>query len=199
MSKKSKTSDKSRIAEENSPVENDPKSGKSKSAKKSPKTVVDIKKSEEYTELQDKYLRLAAEFENFKKRSAREFSRIIESAGNSLILEFLQVVDDMDRAMNHPQNDLANFQQGTEMIYSKFGEILQKQGLREIKAVGEVFDPNFHEAVMQLEVEDKDDGIIIEEVQKGYFLNSKVLRPSKVVVAKRKAEDSNDSPETQSD
>jgi len=199
MSEQNKTSDKSQETDKASKTESDKKSGKTKPGKKGSKSVVDIKKSEEYTELHDKYLRLAAEFDNFKKRSVREYGQIIENASNSLILEFLQVADDMDRAMNHPQDDPESFQKGTRMIYNKFGEILQKRGLREIKAVGEVFDPNFHEAIMQLEVDDKDDGVIIEEVQKGYFLNSKVLRPSKVVVAKRKTEDSNDSPVTDGD
>jgi molecular chaperone GrpE len=179
-------SDQSEPTEEIVPSESEVKPDEPEVDKSLEDLSTDVKQTDEYKELLDKYLRLAAEFDNFRKRSAREYARIIETAEDGLILELLQVVDDLDRARGHDADDLDSFKQGTEMIYNKFDEILKKRGLREIKAVGEVFDPTYHEAVMQLEVEDKDDGIIIEEVQKGYFLNSKVLRPAKVVVAKRK-------------
>ncbi len=148
-------------------------------------SVIEIQATKEFKELQDKYLRLAAELENFKKRSARELSRIIETAGNDLVFELLQVVDDFDRALKHDADDLGAFKQGTEMIFAKLLEILQKRGLREIKAVGEAFDPVYHEAVMQKEVDDKEDGIILEEIQKGYYLNDKILRPARVIIAKK--------------
>lgn len=150
----------------------------------------DVQESEEYQQLNDKYLRLAAEFENFKKRSAREYSRISESAESALILQLLDVVDDFDRALEQDADDADTYKQGARMIYDKLHKILKKRGLKEIKAVDEIFDPFYHEAVMQREVEDCDDGIILEEVQKGYFLNSRVLRPAKVIVAKKKTESS---------
>jgi len=189
MSKENEISDQSEPTEEITAKENKVKTEESQSEKSAEDSSTDVKQTDEYKELQDKYLRLAAEFDNFRKRSAREYARIIETAEDVLILELLQVIDDLDRALGHDADDLNSFKQGTEMIYNKFGEILKKRGLREIKAIGEAFDPNYHEAVMQLEVEDKDDGIIIEEVQKGYFLNSKVLRPAKVVVAKKKTDE----------
>ncbi len=148
----------------------------------------DVQESEEYQQLNDKYLRLAAEFENFKKRSVRDYSRISELAESALILQLLDVVDDFDRALEQDADDADTYKQGARMIYDKLHKILRKRGLKEIKAVDEIFDPFYHEAVMQREVEDCDDGIILEEVQKGYFLNSRVLRPAKVIVAKKKAE-----------
>jgi len=189
MSKENEISDQSEPTEDVNSNENEVEISESECEKGVEESSGDVKQSDEYKELQDKYLRLAAEFDNFRKRSAREYARIIETAEDGLILELLQVIDDLNRALGHDADDSNNFKQGTEMIYNKFGEILKKRGLREIQTVGERFDPVYHEAVMQLEVEDKDDGIIIEEVQKGYFLNSKVLRPAKVVVAKRKTDD----------
>ena len=155
-------------------------------------TTIDVKEAEEYQQLNDKYLRLAAEFENFKKRSAREYSRLAEIAESNLILQLLEVVDDFDRALSHAAEDLKSFNKGAEMIFSKLTDILKKRGLKEIKALDEQFDPMYHEAVMQKEVDDRDDDVVIEEVQKGYFLNGRVLRPAKVVVAKRKIEKDDD-------
>jgi len=96
----------------------------------------------------------------------------------------------IDKYLGLAADDADVYKQGTRMIYDKLYEILKKRGLREIEAIDEVFDPFYHEAVMQREVEDYDDGIILEEVQKGYFLNSRVLRPAKVIVAKKKTESS---------
>ena len=189
MSKENELFNQSEPTEEIVANDNEEKADESQSEKSAGDSSTDVKQSDEYKELQDKYLRLAAEFDNFRKRSAREYARIIETAEDGLILELLQVIDDLGRAISHDAEDLESFKQGTEIIYYKFGDILKKRGLREIKAIGEAFDPIYHEAVMQLEVEDKDDGIIIEEIQKGYFLNSKVLRPAKVVVAKKKTDE----------
>jgi len=147
---------------------------------------LDIKESQEYKELQDKYLRLAAEFDNFKKRNAREYAQLREWAASDLILDLLHIADDFRRALQHDSEDVENYKQGMKLIYGKLLEVLQKKGVKEIDAVGKQFDPNFHEAILQVEVDDQDDGVIVEEVEKGYFLNDRVLRPSRVVVAKRK-------------
>jgi molecular chaperone GrpE len=150
------------------------------------KPITDIKQAPEYQELNDKYLRLAAEFDNYKKRQVREYSRLVESAESSLMLDILEVVDDFSRALKHEPDDQANFKQGIEMIANKFAELLKRRGLKEIEAVGKPFDPGYHEAIMQIESADVDEGVIIEEIQKGYLFNDKVLRPSRVVVAKSK-------------
>ena len=143
-------------------------------------STIDVKQSAEYKEL------LAAEFDNFKKRQAREYTRLIESAENSLMLDVLEVVDDFSRALKHEPDDQANFRQGIEMIATKFGDLLKRRGLKEIEAVGKPFDPGYHEAIMQIESAEVDEGVVIEEIQKGYMFNDKVLRPSRVVVAKAK-------------
>jgi len=146
-------------------------------------SLIDVLATSEYKELQDKYLRLAAEFENYKKRNAREFSRIIETAASDLVLEMLEIVDDFRRAMLQESEDAVKLREGTQLIYNKLLDILQKRGLREIESVGKQFDPTFHEAIMQRPVEGAAEGQIIEEVLKGYFYNNKVLRPARVVVA----------------
>lgn len=173
--------------------EKDKKVSKAAGKPKVEALVVDIKKSEEYKELEDKYLRLAAEFENFKKRSAREFSRLIETAGDDLMLELLDVIDDFQRALQLEHSNIEAFQKGTELIYNKLGEILRRRNLKGIEAIGEAFDPMYHEAVIQKEVEDQEDGTIIEELQKGYLVNERILRPSRVVVAKKKLSASDES------
>lgn len=145
--------------------------------------ITDIKKTEEYLQLNDKYLRLAAEFENYKKRSAREYSRLIEAAEAGLISEELEVIDDLERGLAHEAQTLDSLRQGVEMILGKLNEILKRRGLREMKTIGEHFDPLYHEAVMQTHTDQAEEGIIVAEIQKGYFLNDTVLRPARVVVA----------------
>jgi len=187
--KKDKTKkEQSKSKEETGAIEETPDS--SEAGENQETETFNVQGSEEYKQLNDKYLRLAAEFENYKKRSAREYSRVSESAESALVLQLLDVVDDFLRALEQDADDADVYKQGTRMIYDKLYEILKKRGLREIEAIDEVFDPFYHEAVMQREVEDYDDGIILEEVQKGYFLNSRVLRPAKVIVAKKKTESS---------
>ena len=171
----------------------------SETEEKTETPVIDVEKTEEYQQLNDKYQRQAAEFDNYKKRSDREYTRLIETAESSIILKLLEVVDDIDRALNHSTDDLKTFKQGTELIFNKLSEILEKSGLEEIKAVGENFDPVYHEAVMQKEADNSEDGVVLEEVQKGYYLNGRILRPAKVIVAKGKAEPSGDKNNNRSD
>ena len=146
-------------------------------------SVADIEETSEYRELKDKYLRLAAEFDNYKKRNAREFSRVIETAASALVLQILDIVDDFRRAIQQESEDAAKLREGTQLIYNKLMDILQKRGVREIEAIGKQFDPVFHEAVMQQPAENVDEGQVIGEIQKGYFFNDKVLRPARVIVA----------------
>jgi molecular chaperone GrpE len=143
-----------------------------------------IKKSDEYRELEDRYLRLAAEFDNYKKRMAKEYSRVLETSADETIRDLLTVVDDFERALAYENSDLESLRQGINLIYTKMMEMLKKRGLVKIKGKGEQFDPIYHHAVMQLETKEKEEGTIIEEVQKGYTINGRVLRPAQVVVAK---------------
>jgi molecular chaperone GrpE len=146
---------------------------------------VSVKDTGEYKELQDKYLRLAAEFDNYKKRMAKEYSRVLETSADEPIRDLLEVVDDFERALAFEHGDAENFRQGINLIYSKLMEMLTKRGLVKIKGIGEQFDPLYHHAVMQLETDEQEEGKIVEEVQKGYTINGRVIRPAQVVVAKR--------------
>lgn len=135
-------------------------------------------------ELQDKYMRQVAEFSNFKKRTAKEKLEIRESVKASMLHDFLPVIDDIDRAMEHLETaDVEATKEGVKLIYQKFMDYLKSQDLTEIQAMGEDFNTDFHEAVTQFPVEDEaKKGKVIDVIQKGYKINDKVVRYSKVVV-----------------
>ena len=135
-------------------------------------------------ELQDKYMRQVAEFSNYKKRTAKEKLELRESVKASILNDFLPVIDDIDRAMEHlSSSDIEATKEGVKLIYQKFMDFLKSQDLTEIKAMGEDFNTDYHEAVTQFPVEDESKkGKVIDVVQKGYKINDKVVRYSKVVV-----------------
>ena len=143
---------------------------------------------EKIKELEDRLLRLAAEYENYRKRSAREFQYLCQNANENIILKLLDTLDNFERALDAAKNstDYESFRQGVELIYTHLKELLEKEGLKEIEAVCKPFDPNFHEAVTQCQSEEHEEGIVADEMCKGYMLNEKLLRPSKVVVSKGK-------------
>ncbi|MCP4634262.1 MAG: nucleotide exchange factor GrpE [candidate division Zixibacteria bacterium] len=136
-------------------------------------------------EAQEKYLRLAAEFDNYKKRTSREFGELIKSANRDLLLQLLPVSDHFELALNSENNDDNNegFRKGVELIYKELQDFLQRMNVNEIKAAKETFDPNIHEAVMQVPNNEHEEGLIINETQKGYMLGDKVLRPAKVIIS----------------
>ncbi|MGB2768907.1 MAG: nucleotide exchange factor GrpE [Candidatus Zixiibacteriota bacterium] len=148
------------------------------------------KSEEQAKELEDRLLRLAAEYDNYRKRTAREFEAICQSANENLISKLLDTMDNFERALDSAKtsNDYDSFRKGVELIYTHLKELLEKEGLKEIEAVCKPFDPNFHEAVTQCESEEHEEGIVADEMCKGYMLNEKLLRPSKVVVSKGKPE-----------
>jgi molecular chaperone GrpE len=139
----------------------------------------------------EKYLanwqRSQADFSNYKKRMEQEKGEIIKFANSTLILNLLPIVDDMERAFISLPEQVAKFSwiDGIKLSYNKLKATLEAQGLSEIKAKGKPFDPHLHEAVMRQEGEE---GIVIEEIQKGYKLKDKVIRPSMVIVGKGKEE-----------
>ena len=140
-------------------------------------------------EANDKYIRMAAEFNNFKKRSERDFANLIESANRNLFMELLPTIDDFERSLNSENTDKTkksykSLKDGINLIYQKLISTLKKQGLEAIETVDTPFDPEFHEALMQIENKDKDSNIVLEEIQKGYLLKNKVIRHSRVVVNK---------------
>jgi molecular chaperone GrpE len=137
-------------------------------------------------ELNDKYLRLLSDYDNFRKRTLREKADLIKSASSYLLTEFLPVADDFDRALEAVNNatDIKSVAEGLNLIKQKFTSVLTRNGVEPIKSIGEKFDVDFHEALTTQPTEDESKkGIIVDEIQKGYILNGKVLRYSKVVVA----------------
>jgi molecular chaperone GrpE len=170
------------------------KAEKQESEQTQPKSEVELlkdqlAKSEEKTkETEDRLLRLAAEYDNYRKRTAKEFEYLCQNANESLIQKLLDTLDNFERALDSAKNpdDYESFRKGVELIYTHLKELLEKEGLKEIEAVCKPFDPNFHEAVTQCESEEHEEGIVADEMCKGYMLNKKLLRPSKVVVSKGK-------------
>jgi len=136
-------------------------------------------------ELEDKLLRSAAEFENYKKRVARQYEEIIRTANDKILLELLEVVDNFERALQHNSNDsdAKAFRQGIELIFNQMTGLLKKYDITPIEAMGKPFDPELHEALMQIPSDEHEDGVVAMEVSKGYRQGDRVLRHSKVGVS----------------
>jgi molecular chaperone GrpE len=132
----------------------------------------------------DKYIRLAAEFDNYKKRMSRQFEIAVRSANDDLIQQIIPILDNFERAFEAAKAsaDLAPFHQGMEMIYRQFGEILQRLGVQVIATVGKEFNPHVHEAIQTMNETGQPAHTVLQEVQKGYTLNDRVLRAAKVIV-----------------
>ncbi|HEX3387017.1 MAG TPA: nucleotide exchange factor GrpE [Mucilaginibacter sp.] len=133
----------------------------------------------------DKYLRLYAEFDNFRRRTIKERSELQQTAGMDVIVSMLPVLDDFDRALRHMDNaaDVNAVKEGVVLIQSKLKNILGQKGLKEMQAIGTTFDPELHEAITNIPAPtDEQKGKVIDEVEKGYYLNDKVARHAKVVV-----------------
>lgn len=147
-------------------------------------------KAEEKTEEKaddgnEKYVRLMAEFQNYKKRVAKEKNDIREYATEKLVMELLPVLDNFERALAaSAEDDPAGYAKGMELIFTQMVTELQKSGLTEVEAEGQDFDPTKHNAVMTEENEELESGKVSKVLQKGYALNDKVIRPSMVAVTK---------------
>ena len=141
----------------------------------------------ELSEQKDKFLRLFAEFDNYKKRNAKERIELFATAGKEIIVEFLPILDDFERAIKSNENseDLSSVKEGMLLIFDKMNKSFEKKGVRKINAKGEPFNPDLHEAITEIPVNDESQkGIVIDEVECGYSLNDKIIRYSKVVVGK---------------
>jgi len=140
---------------------------------------------QKYSELNDSYLRLMAEFDNYRKRTLREKADLIKSGGESALVNLLPVIDDFERAVASSKNaeDINAVIQGIELIYNKFTAYLAQQGVKPIEAVGQPFDTGQFEAVATIPAPSEDmKGKVIDCVQTGYILNDKVIRHARVVV-----------------
>lgn len=133
-------------------------------------------------EKKDRLLRLQADFDNFRRRSAKEREEISAVVTQNFCKDMLPLLDNFERAMAAETKDVEAFQKGVEMIFTQFQEILKKNGLEHIEAVGQKFDPNFHQAVMRVEDPEREDDTVAQELQKGYMVKGRVIRPSMVQV-----------------
>ena len=133
-------------------------------------------------EKKDRLLRLQADFDNFRRRSAKEREEISAVVTQNFCKDMLPLLDNFERAMAAETKDVEAFQKGVEMIFTQFQEVLKKNGLEQIEAVGQKFDPNFHQAVMRVEDPEKEVDTVAQELQKGYMVKGRVIRPSMVQV-----------------
>lgn len=136
----------------------------------------------------DRLLRLQADFENARKRTEKEKQEFVKFANEEIIIELLNILDDLERTveLEHSEHqDLTAFLKGVEMILAHLYDMLKEYGVKPIESEGKIFDPHLHEALMQAENKDLPEHTIVEELQKGYLLNDRVIRTAKVKVSKK--------------
>jgi molecular chaperone GrpE len=140
----------------------------------------------ELDEQKDKYLRLFAEFDNFKRRNAKEKNELIQTAGKDVIISMLEVMDDCDRAEKQlSENDDIDVQkEGIQLVFNKLRNTLQARGLKAMESINTEFDVEKHEAISEVDVPKAMKGKVVAEIEKGYYLNNKIIRFAKVVVGK---------------
>lgn len=144
------------------------------------------KLEEELQEQKDKYLRLFAEFDNYKRRTSKEKIELIQTAGKDIVVSMLDVMDDCDRAEKQMMlsEDINQVKQGNQLVFNKLRAVLQQKGLTAMESIGTPFDVEKHEAITEIDAAEKQKGKVVDEVQKGYYLNGKLIRFAKVVVGK---------------
>jgi molecular chaperone GrpE len=141
---------------------------------------------QQVSELNDKYLRQAAEFDNFRRRTARERVELIQTAGRDVITELLDALDDSERAQKQMEtsDDVSQIKEGIQLVFTKLRNTLAGKGLKPMDTVGKDFNPDLHEAITEIEAGEDKKGKVVAEVQKGYYLNDKIIRFAKVVVGR---------------
>ena len=147
-----------------------------------PEVSIDVTKTPEYEELDDRYKRLLAEFENYKKRSQKEKDSIYGMITGDVVAIMLPIMDNLEKAADAKTDD-EKYQEGVKLVARQFGDSLKRLGLEEIETIGKRFDPEFHDAVSHIEDETKGEQEIVEEYRKGYKIGNKVIRHSMVIVA----------------
>ena len=133
----------------------------------------------------DKYLRAIADLDNYKKRAIKDKADAIKYGNEDIIKDILPFMDSLDRALEHDTGDIQTFKEGIALIQEQLLCCLKKHGVERIDAAGSTFDPNFHEALMQMESNQHEDNKVVSEMEKGYLLNGRLLRPSRVCVCKK--------------
>lgn len=165
-------------------VEAEEKSEKPKAKRSSSKEKIDAAEAQA-KEWNEKYLRLSAEFDNYRKRTLKEKADLTKTANADLLQNILPVVDDFERGLNNinEAQDIKAVKEGIALIYNKFSEFLKQNGVKEIEATEKEFDLDFHEALTKIPApDDKLKGKVVDVIEKGYMLNDKVIRYAKVVV-----------------
>ena len=189
------TTDKEKVNEElevetpellDQPEDQNKKETKKDKAHKKNKVEEQLEQAElELLELKDKHIRLQAEFDNYRKRTLKERMELLKTASESLLISILPVIDDFDRAVQTLDNveEEGHLKDGVMLIYNKFQDFLKQNGVKEIEAKEQPFDTDLHEAITKIPAPSKElKGKIVDVVQKGYYLNDKVIRFSKVVI-----------------
>jgi molecular chaperone GrpE len=141
----------------------------------------------ELGEMKDRYIRNVADFENFKRRNAKERLELIQTAGKEIIADLLDVLDDCDRAQKQIEtsNDIKEIKEGVSLVFNKLRNVLQSRGLKPMETMSKEFDPDLHEAITEIPAPTPElAGKVVDEVMKGYYLNDKIIRHAKVVVGK---------------
>ncbi len=181
MSKKSSNKKKNNVDET---VENNVEQPKKKASKKvKPSKETELQKKVD--EINDKYLRLYSEFDNYRRRTVKERIELSKTASEEVIVELLPVLDDFERAMKSTEEstECDAVKEGINLIYHKFKTTLEKKGLKPIEAIGNEFDTDFHEAITYIKAPSRKlKGKIVDEIERGYMLNDKVIRYTKVVI-----------------
>lgn len=192
MSDKEKKSKEQEVSEENQNEKSSENAGRDKKkneVKKSEKEKYEETVNELGTKLaetNEKYLRLYSEFDNYRKRTSKERIDLSKTASEDMIINLLPVLDDFERALKaiEPNEQVNALREGVDLIYNKLQLILTQKGLRAMESIGNLFDPDLHEAIAQIPAQDEESkGKIFDEVVKGYYLFDKVIRYAKVVVA----------------
>jgi len=147
------------------------------------KDLLDVKN--ELTEQKDKFVRLQAETDNFRKRLSREKEEFSQYANERLFKELLPIFDNFERALEDPSSDIKSFKEGLEMILKQFSSFLEKEKVEPIEAIGKKFDPMIHEVLTSEESSEHEENTIISQFVKGYTINNRVIRPSQVVISKK--------------
>ncbi len=139
----------------------------------------------EAEEYQQRYLRAQADFDNFRRRTLKEKEDFAKYASAKLVTELLPVLDNFERALATEQasSEAESFIKGVDMIFRQLGQVLEQEGVKPMEAVGQSFNPEFHQAVMTVDTDEYEEGVVVEELQKGYMLKDKVLRPAMVKVS----------------
>ena len=179
VSEEQATVDNEQKAEEESPEE---KTGDEGDMETAEETIANLES--EVKSAGERYVRLMAEFDNYKKRTSREYERMVESANEKLMVELIEVRETFERALKHTENaDLQSFVDGTKLIFNKFDSVLTNNGLTPFAEVGEEFDPQLHDAMMKQPHPELEEDHIVDIFEKGYKLKDRVIKHARVIVS----------------